>query len=928
MHVESRRGLAGTRDSPGAKETLMRRIATAALALLVNGLASSVVAQTTTGNIVGKVDDVSHAALHGVTVSLVGERIMGTQSTATDERGQFRFLGLPPGPYELTFTLKGFATTRRTQVPVSLGGTLEQNVTLEVAGGSETISVEASAGVDTQTTQVGATYDRAYIDNAPIQRQSFFNVLASAPGVDPNDPRGFQPTSYGSMYDQNLFQMDGIDLTNNFGGSIPTLVQPSTDIIEQVQIMSMGAPAEYGNVQGAVFNVVTRQGTNNFHGSGAFYYQGDSLTARNTTAAEDNGFPFTRVSYQDISAQLGGPIAKDKLWFFAAYHHLKDSSTILTAPQFANSTATDHYFGKLNFQATSKHSLVGALNYDNVDLSFAPLPGQAPETVEGRRRRIYSPSLAYTGVLGNGTVLEARYAGFYTNDKDGGAGGVRKIGTHYVDRDTGAITGSVVAWFEYNLSRTTLTAKLSHHASDFLRSAHDFKFGVQYNSAPIDGVYGINDLVYLTRANGQLQGYGYQYTPFSYGGTSKNVGAFVDDSVQVGQRLNLTIGLRYDYTHTRAFAEPQLDAVANPTGKTFPGIDYYTWNTFSPRIGFNLKLTEDGKTVLKGHYGRYYRGGATGEFANSVPSVSPTYAGTWNFQTNSFQDLTLAYDNSNQLISPSMKAPKTDQFSLSLEREVFKNFNVAASYLYKRSRDFPGWIDTGGIYAPVTYTDSRGAGATGQSFTVQQLVGGQRFYVLTTPPGTASDVNAFSLTVTKRMASHWQLTSSLDVVRAKGNLINGLTGNLNFSIFGQDPNDYVNTNGLLARDRSIIVKTQVLYTGLPGGFTLGANYYHADGYPIPRKIPIPATNLQRPVLVEALTGDLRFPSLSQLDLRVQKDFRVMGDVRMSIFGDVFNLFNQYAYQSYQNMNVNSANFGKPNQIVPPLRAMLGARLNF
>jgi outer membrane receptor protein involved in Fe transport len=155
-----------------------------------------------------------------------------------------------------------------------------------------------------------------------------------------------------------------------------------------------------------------------------------------------------------------------------------------------------------------------------------------------------------------------------------------------------------------------------------------------------------------------------------------------------------------------------------------------------------------------------------------------------------------------------------------------------------------------------------------------------------------------------------------------------LTGNLNFSIFGQDPNDYVNTNGLLARDRSIIVKTQVLYTGLPGGFTLGANYYYADGYPIPRKIPIPATNLQRPVLVEALTGDLRFPGLSQLDLRVQKDFRVTGDVRMSIFGDVFNLFNQYAYQSYQNMNVSSANFGKPNQIVPPLRAMLGARLNF
>ncbi|HXB55653.1 MAG TPA: TonB-dependent receptor [Vicinamibacteria bacterium] len=910
----------------------MRRLAITALALGIgSGLASGVFAQTTTGTIVGTVQDVSHGALRGVTVSVVGERIMGTQSSSTDDRGQYRFVGLPPGEYEVTFTLKGFAPLRRTLVRVTVGGTVEENGTLEVAGASETVSVQASSAVvDSQTTQVGTTYDRAFIDNAPIQRQSFFDVLASAPGVDPNDPRGFQPSSYGSMFDQNLYQLDGIDLTNNFGGGIPTLVQPSTDIMEEVQIMSLGAPAEYGNVQGAVFNVVTRQGTNKFHGDAAYYYQSDGLSGRNTTPAEDFGFPFTRVAYQDISAQLGGPVAKDKLWFFLAYQHRKDASTVQIAPQFATSTKVDHYFGKLNFQPTAKHTIVGALNYDDTEIVFPLHPGEAPESQEGRRRRIYSPTVTYTALFGDRTVLETRYAGFYTNDKDGTLGGARQIATRFENRDTGQISGAVFGWFEYNLSRTTLVSKLSHHATDFLRTAHDFKFGVQYNSAPIDGVYGINDRVYLTRANGQLQGYGYQYTPFAYGGTSKNVGVFVDDSVQVGRRLNLIIGLRYDYTHTSAFAEPQLDAAGNPTGKTFPGIDYYTWNTFSPRIGFNLKLTEDGKTVLKGHYGRYYRGGMTGEFANVVPSVSPTFAGTWNFQTQAFQDLSLAFDNTNQAIDTNLKAPKTDQFTLSFERELFKDLNLTASYVHKRSRDYPGWLDVRGVYTPITYTDSRGAGATGASFTVQKLVSSldQRFFLLTTPDGTASDVNAFSLTVSKRMSSHWQLTSSVDLVRSRGDRINGLTGQLNFSTFGQDPNDYVNSNGLLARDRFVVVKAQVLYTGLPGGFTVGANYYYADGYPIPRMVPIPATNLPRPVKAQPLTDGLRFPSLSVLDLRLQKDIRFGGDARLSVFANVFNVFNSYAFQSNQSMNVTSANFQQPNQIIMPVRAMLGAKVSF
>ncbi len=340
-----------------------------AIALATVSLAPSPVhAQAAaTGTIVGAVKDASDAILPGVSVELRGERLMGVRTVTTDERGQYSFRSLAPGLYDLTFTLTGFASETRSGVRVLVGGSSEENVALRLEGVAESVTVRASAPVvDTKASKVQTNFDREWIDNSPNQRRSFMDIVTNAPGVEPGDIQNrVQPVSYGSNVDQNLFQLDGVDLTDHFNGNATTLVQPSIDTLEEVEVLSLGAPAEYGSHEGAVFNVVTRQGTNEFRGGAAFYYQSDNLTGRNTTEEVDGGDPFTRIDYNNVTAQLGGPLAKDRLWFFAAYEHLRDAYAQPTVPaEAAGFTDLDHSFVKLNVEVKPGHQLTGLVNLD------------------------------------------------------------------------------------------------------------------------------------------------------------------------------------------------------------------------------------------------------------------------------------------------------------------------------------------------------------------------------------------------------------------------------------------------------------------------------------------------------------------------------------------------------------------------------------
>jgi outer membrane receptor protein involved in Fe transport len=518
----------------------------------------------------------------------------------------------------------------------------------------------------------------------------------------------------------------------------------------------------------------------------------------------------------------------------------------------------------------------------------------------------------------------------------------------FYDLDTGQVTGGVYYWYDDHSYQGTASVKISHFADKFLGASHDFKFGVQYlNGGVHNAVLGYNDLIYTytytdAYGNSSKLAYGYQYQPFSYGGTTTGLGVFFDDTVRVNDRLTLNLGLRYDRNVAKVPTLEDRDFQGNPTGTTIPGRTLFTWNALAPRVGFNLKLTGDGKTSLRGHYGRYYRGVVTGEYSGSV-GVSPhiTLAGAYDLATRSFVDPEVTEFSQNQRVDPNYENPYTDQFVASFERELAKNLALGVHYVNKRSRRGPAWRDTQGQYEDVAITDDFGAGATGRTVVVKRLLTdpAERFFELSNNSVVKTDTQAITAQLTKRMSQGWQVVAAYTYLNSKGTLPSTRAGLLSaqsatarFSDFGQNPNDFVNAGGKLLGDRPHTFKTQ-LVVNLPWGFLVGANYQFQTGRAWARRARISDPDLGFPnapeINIEERDGSRRVPNQSLLDMRLQKSFAFGKNVKFQLFADALNLFNSSANEGVLSRFVDvEEDFGVPSDFVFPRRLMLGAKFTF
>ncbi|HEX9735649.1 MAG TPA: TonB-dependent receptor [Thermoanaerobaculia bacterium] len=931
-----------------------RVVSAIALAGALVLLAAPLAAQRVTGQINGTVRDDEGGVLPGVTVSLTGETVAGAQTAITLADGFYRFLGLAPGFYDLKFELEGFAPLTRTGVRVSLGASTVEDVSLKVGELSEAITVTAEAPVvDTESNEVGANYGRDWVANAPVQRLSFNDLVAAAPGSLRGGDTSRRTMVYGSSYDENSFQLDGADVNDNFFNE--QLAQPNIDAIEEIEILSLGAPAEYGNLTGAVYNIVTRQGTNQFRGDVSFYTQLDGLTDSNTDETDNEGFPFERDEYTDYSAQVGGPISRDKVWFFASFQHQEDSFLAVGAnpsvgPLATSSAEYDRYFGKLNVQINQSHRLQVTYHQDESLEAVGIGVDVAPTTAFAREGKTPTPGLGYTGIVSPKTFVEARFTGFYGDVFLGPADPAQPRDlARFIDLDTGFISGGHYYWYDLQPERSTLNVKVSHLAEDFLKGDHDFRFGVQYNESEAGGVYGYNDLILTYQYGGAQYGYGYTRVPFSYSGNTEAIGLFVDDTWHVSDRLTLNLGVRYDSNDAFSREQQELDENLRPTGVVFPRADFYTWEYVSPRLGFNYKLTADGRTVLKGHFGRYQRAIATGEFANVIgPSIKPIFAGPFDPATNTFLDLFQITDNSNLSVDPGYDSPRTDQFILSLEREVGHNLGGYLNLVHKRGRDFAAWRDVGGIYEEVVWidgdydldgvVDGDDPFATGDPITLFRLLNSpsDRAFQITNRDEMDIDIYAASLGVIKPMSNRWSLNASLTYLRSEGRTPDSgggsnvqQRGGLQFRQFGRNPNDFVNTGGRLRGDVPWQFKTQLVYQ-LPKGFLAAVNlsvYSGANRVRIVRP-PREVTNLSTTILAQERGSFGRLPSAALVDLRLEKEFTLAGDVRLGIIADVFNVLNDDSYLGVRSSISTASVFDLPAGFVLPRRVQLGAKLRF
>jgi len=903
-------------------------------------------AQIVTGALRGVVSDASGAVLPGVTVELSGPALIGGPKTAvTDERGQYRFPNLAPGLYVVTASLSGFQTARRQGIRVEVGSQFDIDFKLGVGGMSETVTVEGAASmVDTSRSAMTTTVPTELLESTPTARFSFFDVAYMTAGVSTArfDNSASRASAFGANVNENQYQLDGADLTApQTGAAWPW---PNTDIIQEVQVIGLGAPAEYGNYQGAVFNVITKSGSNKFMVNANYYWQPEPLTATNVKLENpDTGemLGFHRDQYRDFSLQVGGPVMKDKLWYFGGVQYRNDFfSEPGTDPQFPKMEKDWRYFGKATWQVNKSNKINAFLEWDGYEIPrtlSVTVPYEAGGAEVGNNP---VPNVSWTSVISDKTVLEVKYSGYYGVDKWRPNSGDFTTPGHY-DSATGVYSVNSASWYDGTVWKSQVSGKVSHYIDD-AKGSHDLRAGVQF-------IQGGSD--YKTGFAGGMTFYDYkgQYDElkvqdaYHRDSVMRNLGFFIDDTWSVAKRVSLTLGLRYDHSVGSVPDYPKLDGVGNETGTTItnPG-DVVFWNNFTPRVGANFRFDESGKTVGRVHYGRFYGQLQTRIYRDLNRAVAPATLYALDPKTGARLSVISVTDPLIGIpeIQDNLKAPYTDQVSVGLDRELAANFSIGGSFIYKHGGDLVGRTRPYATFTPVswTYLDRN---LQPKTVTLQSQnntdAKGNTVRVINQPL-FHQEYKGFVIQANKRMADKWMLLSSLTVSKSYG--LNAGSGsrdpgsqqNSNTGTFGRDPNDFVNTdNGVLTGDRPYMFKMQGAYE-LPYGIQLSGDWQWLSGRPI-----FPAVRTTSGLLKQGRlfiddiprSGEvLRAPDLNLVGLRVQKVFSLGGSRKLDLSLDFLNLFNDDSYYEVSSTSLPSATkaYQQGVTFVPPRRVNIVFKL--
>jgi hypothetical protein len=892
-----------------------------------------IAAQQTTGEITGRVTDESGGVLPGVTIVLRSDGVAGTQTAVSSGEGQYRFPVLPPGTYQLEYSLAGFTTLRRDAIPVTVGGVVPLNVQLGIGAATELVTVTGEVPVvSAARTSVSTNYDKEWVRNAPVRRNSYFDYVNSAPGISASSNVGQSSgaQSLGSSTNENQYQIDGTNIS-----STPWL---NGDAVEQVEVVQLGASAQYGNVQGAVLNIVTRAGSNVMHGDVNLYVQTDSMTGRNTPESVDNGRPYYRDKYQDVSAQVTGAFIPNKFWYFGSYQNLIDYDAQPGAdPRFPALNDAKRVFWKFNYNINERHRLMHGYHDDYYWIPGTPTMFTAPETISLSHGHNPTPNVVYTGTLSNTLVVEARYSGYFLSaSSDPNLSTAPRIGTRFTDQDTGAITGAISSWSERRSWRNGTAVKFTKFTERFMAGSHDTAFGLQFMGHGSKSLTGPNDIITII---GGRPAEGTSQLPYYQGSTARTWGVYVDDTYRI-KRATINLGVRYDSSAGGFPALPFVDANAQPTGDMSAATDtLYSWKTFSPRVGISYTMNESGRSILKAHYGRYYAELSAGDFSAAVPSITPSF----DFDINPAGErinVVATTSNASLSISGDVKAPYTDQYMAQFEQQLSRDVGVQIAYAHKRGSDYAGWVDTVGQYELVPYVDSVGTDATGETLMVYRLTtpAADRRYMLTTPGGLFTRYNGMTLQVTKRMSSNWQAVASVVLSKSTGRLPSSARATASTGqssspgSFGREaagPNDYINTDGRLVGDRPVVAKLNFVYQ-LPWGIMAAANLQYQSGKPYARAVRVSGLGFpQAPqIQMERTDGSRRVAPLKLVDIRVQKDFRLSAAMRFGVFADLMNLTNNASYQGVGAVLATSSAFGVPTTYIPPRRFQIGTKVQW
>ena len=904
-----------------------------------------VFAQGLTGVLVGSVKDGQGGLLAGALVRVTSPALIQRElTTTTNEKGQLRFPALPPGSYVLEVELGGFATYHEEEVRIGVGGTIERTVILELAGVAESITVQgAGSRIEARGSGFETRFGPEYLRTIPTGRFSMFDFIRATPGISPTSPASgttstvsvTSVSALGSGVNENQFLIDGTNFTCPCSGL--ARAEPGVDFIQEVQVQSVGASAEFGNVQGAVINVVTRRGGERFEYDASYYAQTAGLTSQPIVLPVPGGSQppsgYTRDRYRDVTTNLGGPAVRERLWFFGGYQYLRDyDSQPGVDPTSPRTYEQDKVFAKLTWQLTPDMQLMQSFHEE---FWVNPIPPTLTTPFEATtRNRASVPAITFghlTHTLSPNTLWDARVGRFVVNEERPPSTGDVTTASH-TDRVTGVTTGAPQTFGARTYSRTTVKATLTHYETGLFGADHQWKFGGAFEWGEAQHTTIIPTGTRFSDNLGQpFQSMSREPSPD--GGSSMTTSAFASDATTVGDRLTLNLGVRFD--HSRAISQDlhAVDSRGQHTEAIVAGLGtLYTWNILSPRLGLTMKLSADGRTVLRASYGRFSQGVLTGEYGNFHPGVTPVTTAAFDPATGGYTRIVSVLDSRTQLrLDPEIRAPYSDEYSVGVDREIPGQLAVTMAYVRKEGADYIGYEEVGGRYSQQTRPLPDGS-------TVPVLVlvnaPADRRFLLTNPDGYSLTYHGLVATIEKRRSRGWQAFGSYTFSRAEGLQVSSGTAAAGEQLstltssgtFGQDPNNLTNARGRLANDRPHIFRIMGSVDVPRTGLVVAANFQHFTGKPWAASTRVSLPQGDQRILLEP-PGSRRLSSQSLLDLRVAKPFRVGGVVRLELLVDVLNVLNDTAEEALATDNLFSPTFGQPTVFAYPRRVMVGARLN-